>query len=317
MRLATSERLQSLLLQAELPGPLYEQASAVVAKAMATYQAFPAWPIPELPRRCLVALGAPEAVSEAAAAAAVLFYGASDIIDDAQDGELDQHPFWPGGSWQEAVNTGNLLLFLSGLAIAEADLPPGVAARWHGAFAAAGVRLARGQALDMGAAADAPYDEATVEAVTRDKAGAAWRCLISLGPIWEGAARDRVEAFGAVGERLGMAHQLASDIWPYLLPGPQADLATGKLTLPLFFAREADSGLGGLWRSGPLDAAGQEALRERVLATGAIMYAQMRVEVWKKEAQDALLALEVPSLAAELAGLIDMVTFERAAGPGA
>lgn len=317
MRLATSEHLSRLLLDAELPGPLHEQASAVVAKAMDTYKAFPSWPIPELPRRTLLALGAPEAVAEAAAVAAVLFYGASDIIDDAQDSELASHPYWPGANWQAAVNTGNLLLFLSARAIGEAGLAPEVESAWHRAFAAAGARLAAGQALDMGAAADAPYDEATVEAVTRDKAGAAWRCLMSLGPLWAGESDERVEAFARVGERLGMAHQLASDIWPYLDAGPHADLAAGKLTLPLHLARAADPGLAGLWDAGPLGPEEQEALRERVVATGAIMYAQMRVEVWKKEAQEALSALEVPSLAAYVAPLIDMVTFERAAGPGA
>jgi hypothetical protein len=114
-----------------------------------------------------------------------------------------------------------------------------------------------------------------------------------------------------------MAHQLASDIWPYLVSGPHADLAAGKLTLPLLAAQDADPTLASAWREGPLGPAAQQAVRSRVMASGAIMYAQMRVEVWKKEAHDLLVSLAVPDLLEEMTPLIEMASFTRRPGVGA
>jgi octaprenyl-diphosphate synthase len=295
-------RLDARLDAANLPRPLYEQASAVVSKLVGIHARWPLWPVPELPRRAALALGADDELAEGLAVASLLFYGASDLIDDAQDDELAQHPTWPGWDWRHAVNAGNLLL-------AALDAPAEARAAWAEAFARAGRRLARGQFRDFLATPEAPWGEAELVALLEDKAGASFGCLASLAPRWAG--REDWEAWQAFGERLGMALQLASDIRPYLGFGEHKDLAVGKLTLPLLYARDVDPAIARLWAEGPLGHLGQEGLKARVAATGAVTYACMRVEVLKKEAHDRLATMAWPAAQELLAPLVDAVVLER------
>jgi geranylgeranyl pyrophosphate synthase len=292
-----------------------EQASAVLAKELAIYERWPLWPVVELPRRAAVALGADEALADGLAAAAVLFYAASDIIDDAQDAELDQHPTWPGWDWRHAVNCGNLLLFLSGEHLAELEAPAEARAGFAAEFARAGRLLSRGQFKDFLAEPTTPWGESQLLGVLEDKAGASFGCWAALGPLATG--QGDVSAWRAFGERLGMALQLASDVRPYTGFGISRDLAVGKLTLPLLYAREANPAIAATWDEGPLGHLAQEGLKARVAATGAVTYACMRVEVLKKEAHDRLAALGCPLATALLTPLVEMVVLDRPAGSGA
>lgn len=298
-----------------MPELLFEQASAVLMKAYAEYDAWPWWPIAELPRRAALAVGAEREVADRLAACAILFYGASDIIDDAQDGELAQHPTWRGWDWPHAVNVGNLLLFLSGSTLQAIPAPAEARSAWALAFAEAGTRLSSGQHLDMLATPGSPLDEATLQRITREKAGAAWACLASLGPLYAGSpALARWRQFG---ETLGCLYQLVSDVWPYVQEQPHRDLAIGKLTLPLLAAREADPRLARLWDGQePLSPEGQAQLRRLVLDSGAVMYAEMRVEILRKEAQDLLATLE-PQATDLLVPLVEQATLRAARLTGA
>lgn len=307
---AVKHRLDAILAAAELPEPLLAQASAVLAKAEATYQRVPHWPVVELPRRLLAALGGPSALGDGLAAAALLFYAAADVIDDAQDGELAANPAWRGWSWQEAVNCGNLLLFLSQQTFLTLEAPLAVRAEWARRFADMGVRMAAGQCRDMHATADAPYSEADVLRVAEEKVGAYWGAIAALAPLWAG--RTDVAAWHALGSRIGVLYQIATDVFAYMTPEPHQDVALGKLTLPLQFARLLDPGLPALWAAGPLDAGGQAAARARVVATGAVTYAGLRVDILRKEAHDSLMALDCPAAEALLRPLIDGVDL---AGP--
>lgn len=314
-REAIKAQLGEVLDRAHLPELLHEQASAVLMKAKAEYDAWPWWPIAELPRRAALAVGAPADLANGLAASAVLFYGASDIIDDAQDGELDRHPFWGDGSWQHAVNVGNLLIFLSGQTLQQLPAPAEARAAWAAAFAEAGVRLSAGQHLDMVATPEADLDEATLQRITRDKAGAGWACLATLGPLWAGS--PNLPQWRAFGETLGSLYQLVSDVWPYVQEGPHRDLAVGKLTLPLLAARDADPRIQGLWAGGrALGPEEQAQVRRLALDSGAVMYAEMRVEILRKEAQDLLASLE-PEAADLLIPLVEQATLRSAGLSGA
>jgi geranylgeranyl pyrophosphate synthase len=309
-------QLDTRLAQAELPGPLLEQASAVLAKVLGHYERFPLWPVPELPERTALALGLRPEIAEGLTAASVLFYAASDIIDDAQDDELGTHATWPAWGWQHAVNTGNLLLFLSGEHLAGIEAKASVKAAWHAAFARAGRQLSRGQFRDFLATSDAPWGETEIMRVLEDKAGASFGCLASLAAL--GAERDDWRDWEAFGRSLGLVYQLASDIRPYMGFGTSRDVAIGKLTLPLLAAREVDPTITQAWADGAvLRPIKQEGLKARVAATGAVTYACMRVEVLKKEAHDRLARLDCPSAQALLAPLVDLVVLDRPAGSGA
>lgn len=312
---ALKRQLDTRLELARLPGPLLEQASAVLAKELAIYERWPLWPVVELPRRAALALDAEESLAVGLSAAAVLFYGASDIIDDAQDGELDRHPTWPGWDWRHAVNCGNLLLFLMGEELAELRASDEAKAAWAHEFARAGRLLSRGQFKDFLAEPTTPWGEPEIMGLLEDKAGASFGCWAALGPLWAG--REDWMAWRAFGERLGMALQLASDVRPYLGLGESKDLAVGKLTLPVAYARDVDPAIARVWAEGPLGHLAQEGLKARIAATGAVTYACMRVEVLKKEAHDRLLALDCPLALELLAPLVEMVVLDRPAESGA
>jgi geranylgeranyl pyrophosphate synthase len=313
---AVKLRLEDIIRQAGLPRPLYEQASAVLAKAMRTYAHTPQWPVAELPRRTLAMLGGPAALGDGLAAAAVLFYAAADVIDDAQDGELGSNPAWLGWGWQEAVNTGNLLLFLSQQTLLTLEAAESTRLAWSAAFARVGVRMASGQARDFDAGPFARLTEAETLLVAEEKVGAYWGAIASLAPLW--ANRTDVADWWELGSRIGVLYQLMSDVWAYMTPLPHQDVAVGKMTLPLQFASQADPQLAELWEDEyPLPAEKQAAVRARVVATGAVTYGQMRVEILKKEAQDRLLALDCPPARELLLPLIEAVNLQGPISAGA
>jgi geranylgeranyl pyrophosphate synthase len=201
------------------------------------------------------------------------------------------------------VNVGTCLLFTHGAFLAGLDAPAETRAGWARAFAEGGRTLTAGQHVDLRAHPDADLDEEGVLRLGAEKAGAAIGAFASLAPIWAG--RDDVPAWNALGVTIGQLFQLVSDLAPYAGFGPHADLAAAKLTLPLLVARDLDPGLSALWADGlPLAPDRQAELRRRVAASGAVGYARMRVEVLQREAASQLEALDVPSLASELAPVL-------------
>ncbi|MDB5097509.1 MAG: hypothetical protein JWM80_1930 [Cyanobacteria bacterium RYN_339] len=290
-----NERLAKSLALASLPEPLHSQASAVVLKALHTAERFPGWPVVRLPYEAMRACGAGDALAGNVAAAAVLFYCAADITDDAQDGELAANPAWQGWDWRQAVNAGNAFVFLALAELMAQRVAAPVKARWATAYAHAGRRLTGGQALDL-----AGGNEALVRA---EKSGASWAFLASVGPLY---ADLPVQPWRDFGQALGALYQLATDVHPYTTPFPHRDLAQGKPTLPLAHALALDPSLAGLWEQGELDPRAQAALRARVAATGAVMYAQMRVDILKDEATELAASLP-PAAARRLQPLVDAV----------
>lgn len=287
----------------DLPPLMAEQLRAVLGKKLAVYERVPAWCVPEVPRRCLRALGGPEPLGDRLAAACVLYNCAGDIIDDAQDDELDGNLAWRGWDWRDAVNVGTCLLFTHGAFLAGLDAPGEVRAGWARAFCDGGRTLTAGQHVDLRAHADADLDEEAVLRLGAEKAGAAIGAFASLAPLWAG--RPDVPAWRALGVTIGQLFQLVSDLAPYGSFRPHADLAAAKLTLPLLVARDLDPGIAGLWRDGlPLPPAAQDELRRRVVASGAVSYARMRVEILQREASSQIDALGVPTLATELAPVL-------------
>lgn len=285
--------------QPDLPPLMREQVRAVIGKKLAVYQRVPAWCVPEVPRRCLRALGGPEALGEDLAAACILYNCAGDVIDDAQDDELGGNPAWRGWGWRDAVNVGVGLLFTHGAFLAGLDAPAEARAGWARALQAGGRTLTAGQHVDLRAHGGADLDEEGVLRLGAEKAGAAIGAFASLAPIWAG--RDDVDAWRALGVTIGQLFQLVSDLAPYQGFGPHADLAAAKLTLPLVVARDMDPDLPTTWAGGlPLPPDRQDVLRRRVVASGAVSYARMRVEVLQREAAGQIDALGVPALAAEL-----------------
>lgn len=295
---AVSELVRTAVYRSGPPAEMAAQIRAVVERKLAVYERAPIWCVPELPRRTCRALGLPDDVGDALAAACIVYHCAADIVDDAQDDDLAGNLAW-SGDWRDAVTVGLYLLSAHGAMLAAIAAPTDVRAAWALAFGEAGMGLTAGQHRDLRALPDADWTEADVLSLGGEKAGAAVGAFMSLGAI--AAGRSDVAAWQALGVTVGQMLQVASDLEAYLVVGPHSDLAQAKLTLPLLAARDMDPGLAALWVDGlPLAPGPQQALRARVRALGGVMYARMRVEALKHEALAQIEALGCPGLLAEL-----------------
>lgn len=275
---------------------------------------YPAWPVIRLPLTVHAALGGEFEPGTELAAACALFFASADVIDDAQDGDLATGTF--DGSWQQAVNAGNALIFLS-QTVAMAATASRHRGRVAQAFTEAGLAMSLGQALDLSQAGAAVPDvsEAAYLETIRGKAGASFRLYASLPAIALGRSPKLVAALQTFGEAFGMAIQLASDLRDLAAPGSR-DLRNRQPTLPVLAAwsRLAPGDrpmLAASWRGDP-DAVPLSFFLDR---TGAATYARARLAALRAEAELALESRAVPgSLAEALTTAVQSVKDDRSAG---
>jgi geranylgeranyl pyrophosphate synthase len=163
---------------------------------------------------------------------------------------------------ERATATGDLLFSRAFALLAEAGDARSVAL-----LADASVALARGELAQRRDAFDLGLDEERY----------LWRCRLKTGRLFECACllgRDD-EALREFGAEIGLAFQLLDDVLDVSGPPERTgkargtDLLDGTVTLPLIEAAAADPGI----READLqalDAAGAEALCDRIAATGAL-----------------------------------------------
>lgn len=209
----------------------------------------------------------PERGEEAvrAAAAIELIHMATLVHDDV----LDDAPLRRGlptvfatSGRERATATGDLLFSRAFALLADAGDARSVAL-----LADASVALARGELAQRRDAFDLGIDEERY----------LWRCRLKTGRLFESACllgRDD-EALREFGAEIGLAFQLLDDILDVSGPPERTgkargtDLLDGTVTLPLIAAAASDPGIREVDLRA-LDAAGAEALCERIAATGAL-----------------------------------------------
>jgi geranylgeranyl pyrophosphate synthase len=205
-------------------------------------------------------------------AAAVRAAGAIELVHMAtlvHDDVLDAAPLRRGhptvaaaSGRARATATGDLLFSRAfALLAAAGDL------RAIELLAAASVALARGELAQRQDAYDISIGEERYLERCRLKTATLFECACRLG-------RDE-EALGEFGAAIGLVFQLLDDVLDVAGPPERTgkargtDLLDGTVTLPLILAARADPEIGSAdLRS--LDAAGAEALCERIAATGAL-----------------------------------------------
>jgi geranylgeranyl pyrophosphate synthase len=209
----------------------------------------------------------PEAGEEAvrAAAAIELVHMATLVHDDV----LDAAPLRRGkptvaasSGRGRAAAVGDLLFARAfGLLAGHGD------ARAVSLLAAASVALARGELAQRRDAFDMTISERRYLERCRLKTAKLFECACLLG-------RD-LEALGAFGAEIGLAFQLLDDVLDVSGPAERTgkargtDLLDGTVTLPLIAAAEADPSFASADLRA-LDAAGAEALCERIVAAGVL-----------------------------------------------
>jgi octaprenyl-diphosphate synthase len=175
-------------------------------------------------------------------------------------------------------------------------------------------RLVDGEVVQLRGRHDVSLVEATYFEILRGKTASLFEWALRAGARQGGARREAIDALGRFGAHLGMAFQLVDDVLDY--DGENtgktmlADLAEGKVTLPLIWASKAEGDLDALVarvRGG--DEAAATELAARVRASGACNRVR---ELARTETSNALAALDaVPScrprdVLAEVAGSLSL-----------
>jgi geranylgeranyl pyrophosphate synthase len=243
----------------------------------------------------------PERDGEAvrAAAATELVHMATLVHDDI----LDDAPLRRGlptvaatSGRERAVATGDLLFSRAFALLADAGDARSVAL-----LADASVALARGELAQRRDAFDLGVDEERYLHRCRLKTARLFECACLLG-----REEDRLREFGA---GIGLAFQLLDDVLDVSGPPERTgkargtDLLDGTVTLPLIEAAKSDAGIREVdLRS--LDAAGAEALCDRIAATGALERVRARA---LEMVANAKAALEKAKFDAEQRHLLSLV----------
>jgi geranylgeranyl pyrophosphate synthase len=137
------------------------------------------------------------------------------------------------------------------------------------------------------------------------------RCRLKTAKLFECACRigNDSEALGAFGAEIGLAFQLLDDVLDVSGPAERTgkargtDLLDGTVTLPLILAAAEDPEIG-LTDLRGLDAAGAEALCERIAATGALDRVRARALAMVAAAKDRLDAAAFDPEQRQLLGLV-------------
>jgi octaprenyl-diphosphate synthase len=205
------------------------------------------------------------------AAAAELVHMATLLHDDVID-DGDQRRGRPTSRriWGNAVSVlaGDLLL-VEALRLASGDANDDMT--WTELVATLG-RLVEGEIVQLRGRVEVSFDEATYFEIVRGKTASLFEWALRAGARAGGAPSEAIDALGRAGGNLGIAFQLVDDLLDYAGDGARtgktlfADLAEGKVTLPLIYAARANRAelalLVARVREG--DATSAELLAERV-----------------------------------------------------
>jgi len=284
-------------LDAHSTGTLQVLQRAVLLKAIGSFEREGHWPIIDFPLSLHRALGGHEATGEAVAGACALFYAYADVTDDAEDHDLSADP-WHQWGWEQAVNTGNALLFAC-LQFLFDRLGTERAAPLVEAFVRGGWTMTSGQAQDLlGQSAQDPRLAAYLEAI-QGKSGASFGAYAQVTALANGRPLDEAEAFRELGERMGMLFQTMNDtheLWGSRL---SPDFANRRLSFPIVLGHEQLRGeaaeqFRGLL-TGPATLERQRELVSLLESAGIRGYATLRIEVYRKKARELAERLGVES----------------------
>ncbi|HSC86819.1 MAG TPA: polyprenyl synthetase family protein, partial [Polyangiaceae bacterium] len=172
-------------------------------------------------------------------------------------------------------------------------------------------RLVNGEIVQLRGRTELDVSEATYYRVLEDKTASLFSFATRSGARLAGANEEQVQALSGYGEALGIAFQLIDDVIDYSGENTGkalfADLAEGKLTLPLVLAIEADPELAPLVRR--IHEGEREPVAEvsrRVVQSGACEIVRKRAIEFTERARHLLQTLP----ASRARQLLDVVALE-------
>lgn len=284
---AVFEALFNYLSRAQSAGTLQLLQRAVLLKAFRSLEREGHWPILDFPLALHRSLGGQVEVGQVVAGACALFYAYADVTDDAEDHDLAEEP-WAEWGWEQAVNTGNALLFTCFQYLYD-SLPSDAAAPLVETFVRAGVTMTQGQHFDLvGQAAQEPGVQAYFATIER-KSGASFGAYAKAVALANETWGQDAERFHALGKTLGMMFQMMNDTHELWGPRLSSDFANRRLSFPIVLALEQVSGARpSLARllAGPATLEHQFELVRLLESSGIKAYAALRIEVYRKKAHE-------------------------------
>lgn len=209
------------------------------------------------------------------AAAIEIFMAALDVFDEIEDG--DQSAIIDAAGTAQATNVATALLLLAQqtlLTLTDSGLAAERALLLARTLTAAGVEATGGQHGDLAAEADRTISAADAHAIARQKAGALMAGATTLGALLGTDDPEVLALYREWGLHLGTLAQIQNDIRDAEAPATKSDLARGKSTLPLIYARGATTG---------------EVLP--LATSGALHFAWVVREIERQACEDALAQL--------------------------
>ncbi len=149
------------------------------------------------------------------AAACELLHNATLVHDDLQDGDTLRRgvpTVWARHGMPQAVNTGDLLLLLPFLSVAEGNFAPPLGAALHALLAVRGAAVIAGQANEFARTRAGPIDRATYREVVLGKTSGLFEMPIEGAALIAGRSATVAGRLGATAKPLGVVFQLQDDV---------------------------------------------------------------------------------------------------------
>jgi geranylgeranyl diphosphate synthase type I len=201
----------------------------------------PIWPA--LVLATSAATGGEPHIAVRVAAAVEVFMAAVDVFDEVEDG--DQSAIIDVAGAAQAINVATALLLLAQqtiLALTDSGLATERALLLARTLTAAGLEAIGGQHGDLAAEADRAISATDAHAIARQKAGALTAGVTTLGALLGTDDPEVLALYRDWGLHFGTLSQIQNDIRDAQSPELKSDLARGKSTLPLIYARGTDTG---------------------------------------------------------------------------
>lgn len=171
------------------------------------------------------------------AAAVEVLHNATLVHDDLQDGDRMRRgraTVWARHGVAQAINTGDLLLMLPWLAIAEIPAPEALRYRLCAATARRAQRTVRGQVAEMELLPARRVDRDSYLGASRDKTGQLIALPVEGAALLAGLSPERATTLARPFEDLGILFQLQDDLIDLYgdkgREAPGADIREGKVS---------------------------------------------------------------------------------------
>ena len=250
-----------------------------------------------LPVLCCQAAGGDEHQATALAAAWFLLYLAAKALDDVEDGDALQGP-WYGIGVPQAINAATGLIFTSQLALAH--LPRMGANRELTLslikdFNRTILQMCAGQHADLTEASSLSLER--YFSIAGAKSGEFFSLACRAGAL---LGTDKVASYSEFGYNLGVLIQICDDFEGVWSPKGRSDLAAGKRTLPIIYALTVappgvKARLERFLAKATSEREAEEEARGLITELGAPHYLLVEVQIRRQRAEAALCSTGTPS----------------------